>query len=269
MKNLRFYLPILTTLLLCCLLAALGVVTQLAHYNEFADHSTFCRIPHAADVLSNLAFALVSLWGMLRLWPQRSHPSLRAGRHGYALFLIGLLLTAVGSTYYHWAPDNLRLVWDRLPIGLTCAGLLAAVRAENVPQATCGRDAVWLAIFAVGGVIWWHIGDRQGHGDLRPYLLLQALTLILIPMWQAIYRAPKAERAAFGCALLLYVLAKTAETYDHQLLAVLGFVSGHTLKHLLAACAAGVVLAYLIRRTRQPECRQAVGARRPISWPLS
>ncbi|MBA1914722.1 hypothetical protein HLX87_26595, partial [Escherichia coli] len=75
---------------------------------------------------------------------------------------------------------------------------------------------------------------RHGAGDLRPYLVLQVLPLILIPLWQAIHRAPRIERIAFAAAMGLYVLAKIAEVFDHPIADALGFVSGHTLKHLIA-----------------------------------
>src|SRR6185369_5256246 len=162
-----------------------------------------------------------------------------SGWPGYLLFLASLVLTAIGSAYYHWAPDNARLVWDRLPIALACAGLLSAVWAETRPRPG-GGHTTGLALFAVASVAWWVFTDRQGHGDLRPYLLMQGLPLVLIPLWQAIYRAPPRDRAAFGLALVLYVLAKVAEVLDHQLLALLGGLSGHTLKHLLATAAAAV-----------------------------
>ncbi len=207
-------------------------------------------MPHAGDVLSNLGFALVALWGMLRLWPQRSHHALQAGRHGYALFLLGLLLTALGSSYYHLAPDNARLVWDRLPIAWATAGLLAAVRAETRPGSNTKRYAMFLMAFATFGVTWWSITDYYGAGDLRPYLLLQGLALVLIPLWQTAYQAPKADRLAFGLALLLYVAAKLAELHDADLQAALGLISGHTLKHLLATAAASVLVARLIQRTK-------------------
>lgn len=253
MKRLLAYLPLLpllTTLSIGCLLLAHGPITQLTHYHEFADQSTFMGLPHAADVLSNLGFALVAAWGMAKLWPVRHHPSLQAGRHGYMLFLISLLLTAFGSGFYHLAPDNMRLVWDRLPIAFACAGLLAAVRAENVPNARGGMGTVLLGLFALASVAWWRISDSQGNGDLRLYLLLQGLPLILIPMWQTIYRAPSKDRQAFGLALLLYIVAKGAELTDHQLLAVFDVISGHTLKHLLASGAAAILVGRLVQRTR-------------------
>ena len=112
------------------------------------------------------------------------------------------------------------------------------------------RTTAWLAAFAIASVAWWSVTDNNGAGDLRPYLLLQGTALILIPMWQAIYRSPRADRLAFCAALLLYVAAKIAELNDHELLAILGVISGHTIKHLLATAAAWVLAARLVKRVR-------------------
>jgi len=72
---------------------------------------------------------------------------------------------------------------------------------------------------------------------------------LLIPLWQAIYRAPPADRLAFGAALLAYVAAKFAELNDRQIFDALGSISGHTLKHLLATLAAWILVARLVQRT--------------------
>jgi len=108
-----------------------------------------------------------------------------------------------------------------------------------------------LALFAVVSVAWWSFTEGRGAGDLRPYLLLQGLPLILIPLWQAIYRAHGRDRIWFGGALLLYILAKAAELHDHEILSALGFISGHTLKHLLATAAAGTLVFRLCERVRR------------------
>jgi uncharacterized protein (TIGR04206 family) len=114
---------------------------------------------------------------------------------------------------------------------------------------------------AVASVAWWVVTAQDGIGDLRPYLLLQALPLILTPLWQWIYRAPRRDKLAFGCALALYVAAKLAELGDHAVLASLGVVGGHTLKHLLATAAAAVLVACLVERQRAPRHRSC--RRRP------
>ncbi|MGZ3253804.1 MAG: hypothetical protein ACXU7D_05795 [Burkholderiaceae bacterium] len=250
MKRLLTSLPALLILLAASFLLVHGPIPQLAHYHEFADQSVWLGVPHAADVFSNIGFFAIATWGIWRLWPMREHPALKAGWPGYRLFLIGLLLTAIGSSFYHVAPDNARLIWDRLPIALACAGLLAAVRAETQLHVNGNLNAAWLALFAIASVVWWFVTEQVGAGDLRPYLLLQGLPLILIPLWQAIYRAPRADRLAFATALLLYVAAKAAEINDYQLLDISGVISGHTIKHLLATAAAGILVCRLVNRVR-------------------
>ncbi|MDR3393867.1 MAG: alkaline phytoceramidase [Parasulfuritortus sp.] len=248
MKRLLPRLPLLLTLAIAFAMLIHGPIAQLPHYHEFADSRSWHGLPNAADVLSNVGFALVGIWGLVRLWPLRRRPELAAGWPGYALFLAALVLTAFGSSYYHLAPDDARLVWDRLPIALACAGLLAAVRAETDSGTDARAWTLGLSATAVASVGWWHFTGLHGQGDLRPYLLLQGLPLLLIPLWQAIHGAPRQDRIAFGMALALYALAKITELYDHQILATLGSLSGHTLKHLLATAAALVLTLRLIRR---------------------
>jgi hypothetical protein len=253
MKNWVTAIPLCVIIIACALMAVHGPILQLPHYHEFADQSILLGVPHAGDVLSNVGFAVLGVWGWFRLRPMRSHPAIQTGWHGYQLFLIGLVLTAFGSSFYHLAPDNARLLWDRLPIALACAGLLAAVRTESRFLANGKSTTAWLAFFAVGSVAWWYFTDQQGQGDLRPYLLLQALPLVLIPLWQAIYRANRADRIWFGLALLLYVFAKAAELRDHEMLMTLGWVSGHTIKHLLATAAAALLVGRLVYRVHVPD----------------
>jgi hypothetical protein len=240
--------PTIITVGIIAAMAMHGRIAQPVHYHEFADHSVVSGIHHAADVFSNAGFALVAIWGWLTLRPHRASDQLRAGWPGYRLFLIGLFLTAFGSGFYHLAPDNARLIWDRLPIALVCAGLLVGVRGDTQTQLKTEIEAIVLALFAVASVAWWVTTDRHGADDLRPYLLLQILPLVLIPIWQAIYRAPRTDRIAFAAAMALYVLAKAAEVLDHEIANTLGFVSGHTLKHLIATTATAAIVWGLTRR---------------------
>lgn len=50
-----------------------------------------------------------------------------------AVLFAGVLLTSAGSTWYHLAPTNDSLVWDRLPMTLGFMGLFAASRAAGEP----------------------------------------------------------------------------------------------------------------------------------------
>ena len=223
------WLPSIVTIGAALAMVLSGPIAQFADYHNFADQRTLVGVPHAFDVLSNAGFAIVALWG----W----RVVLRGRSYGYALFVVSLLLTAIGSSFYHLAPGDARLVWDRLPIALACAGLLAAVRAESRGRRNDAVETVALALAAVASVYWWNL-----TGDLRPYLFLQALPLVLAPLWQWIYKAPRERRAAFAIAISVYVLAKLAELADHTVYSTTGLVSGHTIKHLLATLASGVVV---------------------------
>lgn len=253
LSRLAARLPLIVTVGIVVLMLAYGVIEQPADYHDFADHSRWAGVPHAADVLSNFGFAVVGLWGWWQLSAQRQHPAIRAGWFGYRLLLIGLILTAAGSAYYHLAPDDYRLIWDRLPIALACAGLLAGVRAETVARHDARSEAAVLALLAVASVAWWYFTGLRGWGDLRPYLLLQILPILLVPLWQALHGSDRRDRLWFGAALAVYVLAKVAELNDHALLLASAAISGHTLKHLLATLAAALIVGRLAQRTAVPQ----------------
>lgn len=240
-------------------MAAYGPIEQPAGYHAFADRSTLWGIPHSGDVLSNAGFALVAGWAAAVLWPRRREAAMREGWPGYGLFLAALAATAIGSTFYHLAPDDARLVWDRLPIALACAGLLAAVHVETF---RLHRWIVWgYVAAAVSSVAWWRLTDLRGTGDLRPYLLLQGLPLVLIPLWQWSSGRPLQERRAFGIAVLLYVAAKGFELADRLVYDAAAPLSGHTVKHVLAAVAAAAIIRALSSRAaddiRPPARRDA------------
>jgi hypothetical protein len=222
------WLPSLVTIGAAVAMVAYGPIAQFADYHNFADQRTLSGVPHAFDVLSNAGFALVALWGARHV----------AGKsYGYALFVVSLLLTAFGSAFYHVDPNDARLVWDRLPIAFACAGLLVGVRAESHRRRDHAFETFALALAAAASVYWWNL-----TGDLRPYLFLQALPLVLIPLWQWIYKAPRERRLAFAVAIGLYVLAKIAELEDRAIYDLTGFVSGHTVKHVLASAGAAAIV---------------------------
>jgi MFS-type transporter involved in bile tolerance (Atg22 family) len=132
-------------------------------------------------------------------------------------------------------------------LGYLGGGLLFAVsrRDTNASLATA-----LLAIAALASVLWWRLTDIAGAGDLRPYALVQGLPLVLIPVWHAVYAAPRDERLAFAAAILLYVAAKAAELNDEALFSALGRLSGHTVKHLLATASSAIITFQLTRRLR-------------------
>lgn len=108
-------------------------IPQPQAYHNFADHRPWLGIPNFGDVASNLPFAIVGLCGLIFL--RRPRPEKFADPRERWLYLImfaALILTAFGSAYYHLAPGDARLVWDRIPIMIVFMAMLAAVIAERV-----------------------------------------------------------------------------------------------------------------------------------------
>ncbi|NHQ87514.1 hypothetical protein HA050_15455 [Iodobacter sp. HSC-16F04] len=229
----RFKPALCIIALLALLMLWHGPIAQHAHYHDFADQRAGFGLPNLSDVLSNLGFAIIGIWGLKLSWPQRG-----ISRAGWLLGFFSLILTALGSAWYHLAPDDTRLIWDRLPIALACAGFLAALASQLHGQLKSQWFAVPLAFWAVGSVGHWVFTQ-----DLRPYLLLQALPLILLPLWQW---QISGRRPAFWLMLfasLCYILAKITELQDQVLFNALHqILSGHTLKHLFASIACLFIL---------------------------
>lgn len=247
----RHLLPWAVMVLVAIGLALAGPIAQPEHYHDFADKRVWLGIPHAADVLSNLGFAVVGWYGLALVLQSRQRPSLDAIRPGYAQFFFALMLTAFGSGWYHLVPDNARLIWDRLPIALLCAGILSAVWRETLGD---GRwvDVLWAAL-AVGSVGWWWVTDSRGAGDLRPYLFVQFMPLLLVPLLQWRNGTPRRERLYFAAAIGCYVLAKASEVLDHQIFQHVAYLSGHTIKHLFSVVAGLIVTLNFAHRKREAD----------------
>lgn len=241
----------ITALSVAAALLAPGVPQPLG-YHAFADHRSFLGVANALDVLSNGAFLLAGLAGLWIALRPRAVFEHAGERIPYAVFFAGVLLTALGSGYYHLAPDNERLFWDRLPMTIAFMALLSAQVGDRIdPRA--GR-ALLLPMLAIGAasVLYWRATERAGAGNLVPYGVLQAYSvviLLLIGLWlPSRYTRGSDVYAVFAC----YVAAKIVESFDAPLYALGHVVSGHTLKHLAAAAGAFVVCRMLVLRTPRP-----------------
>lgn len=222
-------------------LALHGPIPQWPGYHDFADQRAWLGLPHAADVLSNLPFLLIGLWG-----------TRRATSLPWRAFAVAIACTAVGSSLYHWAPDNVSLVADRLPIAAACAVLACALLAERV-DAGWARGGVLAGALLLAGAsvaLWW-ASELAGRSDLRAYLFVQFLPMLLVVAGLGLRLPPLRDDAlpasAWWITLALYAAAKAFEFADQPVLQASGLVSGHTLKHLLGAAAAWWILRASIR----------------------
>ena len=225
---------------LACLFLFAGPIPQDQSFHALADRRTFLGVPNFADVASNLPFLLVGVAGVL--WCFR----IGAGaRNSWMVFFLGVALVFFGSGYYHLAPRDDSLVWDRLPMTVAFMGLLAALLSEHLfERIELPLLAAALAVGIASVLLWRHTGD------LRVYIWVQAVGLLVIPYLLAAYPGRHTHRRYLLYGLGLYALAKAAELSDHQIFAATsGMISGHTLKHLLAAAAPFCVYLMLRRRT--------------------
>jgi hypothetical protein len=214
-------------------------LAQGEHYHLFADQRSWLGIPCALDVLSNLPFALFGLWGLRVLGRV---PQLEATQHRLtALFFVGLLLTTLGSAWYHWSPDDAGLAVDRLGMVFAFAGLLG-LGAATCLSARAGAALAW-TILLLGPVsvwVWAH------SGNLLPWALLQGGGLALLGVLAFMKPLPGALAVRWGAVVAIYAAAKALEQYDATVYAATGeLVSGHSLKHLVAVFAAWPVIRAL------------------------
>lgn len=231
-----------------------GPMPQDLAFHDFADQRTLFGIPHALNVLSNLPFVVIGSLGLGFLFgPQALRPGgpfLAPGeRWPFVLFFVAVGLTGVGSAHYHLAPDNDRLVWDRLPMAVAFMALAAAVLADRVGPRVGRTLLLPLVAAGVASVLYWHGTEQRGRGDLRPYLLVQFGTMLALPALVLALPPRYTGTGYLFAALGWYVLAKVCEQpLDRPIYRGLGWVSGHTLKHLAAAVATYCVLLWVRRR---------------------
>jgi len=227
-------------------------IAQPQSYHQFADQRALLHIPHFFDVVSNLGFLVVGLWGVAFVMRRSSGTdgTFRdpKERWAYFAFFLGVLLTAFGSAYYHWAPDNARLLWDRLPMAMGFMGLLAAVLGERMAPALASTTLGPLLGVGIGSVLYWRWTDLAGRDDLRLYGIVQFGSMALVLALCLLYPSPYTRGRDMFAVVAFYILAKLFEGLDRQIFRAGGFISGHTLKHLAAAFACYLVLRMLMVR---------------------
>lgn len=189
-----------------------GPVPQNEAYHQFADRRTHTvgrmRIPNFNDVMSNLQFVLVALF----LSYYRSYDPASA----YGVLLRAILLVGPCSAYYHFNPTSERLVVDRLAMSAAFGSLTA--HAHGFPP-----YLLWPTVgLSMGSVAYW-----AQTNDLRPYFVVQyggALSLLFTDT---------------RLCVCVYAVAKLLERFDGRVYTLTGRrLSGHTMKHIVAALAA-------------------------------
>ena len=216
-------------------------ISQDPRYHAFADPRSWGSVPFAANVLSNLAFVAVGIFGAFALGSRQRVRLTHAAAISVACVALGFFLTGAGSAWYHAQPNDATLVWDRLPMTLVLAGVIAAAIAVRVGDALAIVALLVLLSAGIFSVLYW-----RASGNLAPYAVFQfggIATLI------ALLLATPAERDPFAWWWIVgwYCFAKVAELADHNVWQWSGgVVAGHTIKHL-ASAAAGAAMFHSLR----------------------
>ena len=226
---------------LCALM--LPAMTQDPAYHRFADARTLLGVPNALDVLSNLGFLVAGLYGLHQVASGRLRSFSAAMKAGVVVTFLGFVATAIGSAAYHLAPADAVLVADRLGMVVAFAGVLGMAAAQRV-SARAGFALLGTA-FALGlcSVTVW-----SAFGTLTPYAVMQFGGIaLLLGMLTAPALGPGPNWLWLVAA---YVAAKVFEGADAFVWDLTGHVvSGHTLKHLVAALPVLAVTMALDRLT--------------------
>lgn len=207
-------------------------VSQAAEYHCFADNITLFSIPNYWNVISNTGFVLSGIWGISILskkpYTQWTEWSLMAG----------IVLTGIGSAYYHYKPDNWTLVWDRLPMTIVFSSFFAVLYSWYFSAATARYIGIAGIVSGIASVLYWYITEINGYGDLRPYGIVQFLPMVLTLLILVLHRTQHRELwLPLSLMLCWYIAAKAAEHYDHQVYELTNRIGGHPIKHLLASIA--------------------------------
>ncbi len=202
-----------------------------ADNHRFADMRAWRGLSNAMDVLSNLPLALA---GGLGLWVLGRRPVAVDTWQALLVFFGGLILTALGSAFYHHAPHATGLAFDRMGMAVTFAGVLSLAVAERVDRRLASQ-VLGLALFTalISAAL------PLTHGNVLPWVVVQFGGMALIA-WAALQpAAPGALGVRLGAVIALYALAKVLEALDAGVFqATGGWISGHSLKHVVAALAA-------------------------------
>lgn len=250
LRLLAFFLVTIAAVLL------LPPVAQTLNYHNFADSRSICGVSNFANVASNAAIFLGGASGLLLLFGSAGHTgsatfSSKNEWWPYFFVFAGATLIALGSAYYHYQPNNQTLIWDRLPMAVMFMALFAAIVAERISLAAAKILTAPLILLGVASVVGWALSEGRGNGDLRFYGVVQFFPMVATPLILWLFPSRYSAQSYLVGSIAWYALAKVFELLDWQVfVATRGFVSGHTVKHVL--CGLSIYWLVLMLQKRKP-----------------
>ncbi len=222
---------------------AKGPLPQDTAYHAFADQRNILGIDNFWNVASNLPMFFLGLYGFSQVFENfRQRPGF-AAQWIPVVLVFGIFITSFGSAYYHYAPDNQSLVWDRLPMTLMFMPVFSLLIYDFIGP-SWGKWAFYFSVpLGVLSIFHWQYTESIGLGDLRLYAFVQFFPMLAGPALILLSDKKNTYTKYFWMVLGWYVVAKVFEYLDTETFELLGFWSGHTLKHLIGA----ISLFYLLK----------------------
>lgn len=241
-KNITWKISFLFILLFVSLILILNLepIMQSTQYHLFADSRQYTFIPNFFNVLTNLPFLLIGIYGYLYCRQTEQSPNSNA----WMTMFLGIGLVSLGSAYYHWQPSYDSLFWDRIPMTVAFMGLFVAILSEYITERIAYSLLYPFVFIGISSVIFWYYSD-----DLRLYFWVQLVPLLTIPTVMLLFKSGYSHQWLLLHALTFYLLAKITEFYDEQIFQwTYEILSGHSIKHLLASASCYCIFLMLKQR---------------------
>lgn len=216
--------------------ALIEPIKQNEAYHNFSDDLAIGCITNFWNVFSNLPFLIIGIWGIyqFRRLENKSIP--------FLCFLIGISLVAIGSGYYHYNPTNNTLVWDRLPMTIAFTALISVLISEFIHKNIGYKLLAPLLLLGISSILYWILFD-----DLKLYAFVQFYPILAIPVILILFKSEGQSTKGFWLLLVAYIFAKLLETFDVEIHEGLGFISGHSLKHIAASIGVYLLVKDYVR----------------------
>lgn len=241
-QTIGYVLIILITLFAFYWFITCSPIPQDLNYHAFGDSREIFGVPNFWNVISSFFFLAVGVSGLYQILFIKKFCLINDIKIVYVVLFSFSVLIAFGSAYYHLLPGNRTLLWDRLPMSVVFMSFFTIIISEFVSLRAGKLLFIPLICAGVASVMHWYISETQGQGDLCLYALVQFYPLLLIPVILLFFKSRYTQVNFYWALLCLYGLSKVFEYFDVVIFEYSNFISGHTIKHMLAAMAVGVLL---------------------------
>lgn len=223
------------------LLVFLEPIQQSQAYHSFSDNIMFFNVSNFWNVMSNIPFLIVGVWGMFKA------NSMAKNILQYFILFFGIALISIGSGYYHLNPNDDTLILDRLPMTIAFMSLFSICISEFVTNKDKKVILIPALVIGVFSVLYWDFS-----GDLKLYILVQSLPILAIPIILIFFNSKYTLIWGYWLLLITYLVAKVLEYFDDEIFALTGVIGGHPLKHIVASIGSAILLYTYIKRKETP-----------------